>query len=76
MSSRLSSLRYLTSVSLQGDSKNFIFLIGNSELYTPLFSVSVGYLHVLMYVPIHVGSWVHVCAFVWNLKANNMSLSS
>lgn len=75
MSSRLRSLPYLPSVSLQSDSKNFILLIGNSELYTPLFSVSVGYVHVFMYVPIHVGARVQACAFVWNLKADNMSLS-
>lgn len=75
MSSRLSSLPYLTSVSLQGDFKNFILLIGNSELYLPLFSVSVGYMHVFMYVPIHVGARVPACAFVWNLKSDNMSFS-
>lgn len=77
MSSRLSSLPYLTLVFLQGDSKNFILLIGNSELYMPLFSVSVGYVHVFMYVPIHVCAcaWVPACAFVWNLKADNISLS-
>lgn len=41
----------------------------------PLFAARVGYVHVFMYVPIHVGAWVHACAFVWNLKAENKSLS-
>lgn len=38
-------------------------------MHLPLFSVTMEYVHASVRVPIHVGAWVHMCAFLWNLKA-------